>query len=399
MSELKQIQEEILGKQIPLEKLIQSITSVGGSFALFRLPGESTLYQLQLSFSSLQPLDDQLIEELGEGFVFASFDGPKYFLRADISWSSSSELLTFDSTQLTDDFAAFSDAVEHSESKKLNLYKSENRLEYHSEKEFIQLVDLCKEYISEGVFEKVVPSRSTLIKGIVESDCLEAFEDLCQTYSNAFVSLFSSPDTGTWLGATPELLVRSLESRYFETASLAGTQPYHDQVLSDVAWTQKEIEEQALVSRYVINCFKKIRLREFAEKGPKTVIAGNILHLKTVFSVDMAVTNFPQLSSTMLKLLHPTSAVCGMPLETSRDFLKSNENLNRSFYSGFLGPINTNSNTHVFVNLRCLELIESGALLYAGAGVTIDSNPQKELEETELKFDTLRKILRPGESH
>ena len=77
---------------------------------------------------------------------------------------------------------------------------------------------------------------------------------------------------------------------------------------------QKDIEEQALVERYVISCFKKIRLREYDEHGPKTMIAGNVLHLKTEFEVDMVATNFPQLGSVMLNLLHPTSAVCGMPL-------------------------------------------------------------------------------------
>ena len=47
-----------------------------------------------------------------------------------------------------------------------------------------------------------------------------------------------------------------------------------------------------MVSRYIINCFKKIRLREFEEIGPKTVAAGNLLHLRTDFQVDMAATNF-----------------------------------------------------------------------------------------------------------
>ena len=149
-----------------------------------------------------------------------------------------------------------------------------------------------------------------------------------------------------------------------------------------------------MVSRYIINCFKKIRLREFEEHGPKTVVAGNLMHLKSDFAVDMKATNFPQLGSVMLRLLHPTSAVCGTPLETARKFLLEHEGYSREFYSGFLGPINMNEASHVFVNLRCMQLFADEAWLYAGAGVTADSIPEKEWEETEMKMNTLLDVIR-----
>jgi isochorismate synthase len=175
---------------------------------------------------------------------------------------------------------------------------------------------------------------------------------------------------------------------------LAGTKALnHDINLKSVAWTQKEIEEQALVERYIISCFKKIRLREYDEYGPKTTVAGNLLHLKSDFTVDMKATNFPQLGSVMLSLLHPTSAVCGMPLEPARAFLKHHEGYDREFYAGYLGPVNIHNDTHIFVNLRCMQLVNGFALFYAGAGVTADSIPENEWEETEIKLNTLSAII------
>jgi isochorismate synthase len=91
----------------------------------------------------------------------------------------------------------------------------------------------------------------------------------------------------------------------------------------------------------------------------------------------------------MLKLLHPTSAVCGMPLESAREFLRANEGYDRQFYTGYLGPVNVKGESHLFVNLRCMQLFSKKAILYAGAGVTIDSDAEKEWEETEMKLDTL----------
>jgi isochorismate synthase len=74
----------------------------------------------------------------------------------------------------------------------------------------------------------------------------------------------------------------------FIPCHLAGTQKAQgENPLKSAAWTQKEIEEQALVSRYIVDCFKKIRLREYDEHGPKTVLAGNLLHLRSDFKVDM----------------------------------------------------------------------------------------------------------------
>ena len=259
---------------------------------------------------------------------------------------------------------------------------------------FIDLVSLGIKLIERGNVQKVVPSRTKNIRLPGNFSAGKLFFDLCDTYANAFVSLVYTPECGAWMGATPELLI-AVSGDLFKTVSLAGTQKYDPgKPLSEVAWTQKEIEEQALVSRYIINCFKKIRLREFEEIGPKTVRAGNLIHLKTEYSVDMAATNFPNLGSVMLDLLHPTSAICGMPLRESLDFILEYEHYDREFFSGYLGPVNFENKTSLFVNLRCMKMHNGTATLYAGAGVTEDSNPEKEWLETEMKMNTLLNIIR-----
>ena len=137
-------------------------------------------------------------------------------------------------------------------------------------------------------------------------------------------------------------------------------------------------------------------MREFDEHGPKTVQAGNLAHLKSDFEVNMKEVSYPQLGSVMLKLLHPTSAVCGMPLDTSFKFLQENESYDREFYSGYLGPVNINSECHLFVNLRCLKFCGDHLFLYAGAGVTIDSEPEMEWKEVEIKMETILQALGIG---
>jgi isochorismate synthase len=380
-----------------LEFLTEYAASNDFPFAVWRLPATGATHLLiSNKHKSLEA--DFVLETMEPGFIFTSFDrSKKIFLPADF-------LFTFENGQLThkvDSGSTGSAAwledkfVPSSEPRRFKPAKSVAvNLPDQTDDSFLALINISLEKVTDESLEKVVPSRTRTVELPADFDVPGAFQKLSRKYPNALVSLVNIPGIGCWLGATPEILVAVEDNTTFRTVALAGTQPFDEGMkIRNVAWTQKEIEEQALVERYVISCFKKIRLREYEEHGPKTVIAGNLIHLRSDFTVDMKATNFPNLGTTMLELLHPTSAVCGMPLEPAMKFLKEHEGYDRSFYSGYLGPVNVNNHTNIFVNLRCMQLDGDKAVLYAGAGVTIDSIPERELEETEMKFNTLIKVI------
>lgn len=362
--------------------------------AIWRDPLTGTT-QGVIDFYETEYSEKVLLEEMESGFLFAPYnrnDNP-HFIKACVHFVIDSELEflsggSYEIQKIREALTKTSDQTSGSTS--LNDLTENGR----EQQEYINLVERAVEAIHAGKFIKVVPSRSRTCK-IGSLDIPGLFMALKKTYSNAFVSITSTPEHGIWMGASPELLVRLTEGRFFETIALAGTQPYREEVSpGDVAWTQKEIEEQALVSRYIINCFKKIRLREFEEAGPKTVAAGNLIHLKTRFIVDMEATGFSNLGSVMLELLHPTSAICGMPLDAAEKWLKENERYDREFFSGYLGPVNIQDQTSLFVNLRCMKIDNSSVRFFAGAGVTEDSRPEKEWLETEMKMNTLLNVIR-----
>lgn len=366
--------------------------------AFWRLPN-SDVKHLILSEGCQKIGMGELFEDLKPGFLMAPFNKNKtrFFLPADHFFSFENGLLKNQSTSLENTSAHWlSEKIQSSIPKNnFNVKTNFTFPAVESEKNlYIELIGECIQEIARGTFEKIVPSRTKYIELPETFDIVECFQKLCKTYAQALISFVSIPGVGTWLGASPEVLVSVEDKTIFKTVALAGTLPYQEGVnIKSVAWTQKEIEEQALVERYVISCFKKIRLREYEEHGPKTVIAGNLMHLKSDFTVDMKAINFPQLGSVMLQLLHPTSAVCGMPLEASLKFLEEKEAYDRAFYAGYLGPVNINNNVDLFVNLRCMQILENRAILYAGAGVTIDSIASDEWEETEIKFNTLLNVI------
>lgn len=366
------------------------------SVAVWRLPNDEFKHLIiSRKHELVQP--QRPLEELPSGFIFAPFDasGDRIFLKADFSFTfSNNTLKTGENSLETSSNTWLQTQLNNQESSSKNYY----RLPYHPEDTkkdaYLNMVAQGIREIEQGTIEKVVPSRAYQIDLSSDFDVVQAFQQLCSAHPDALISFVSTPESGSWLGATPELLVSVEDKTIFRTVALAGTQAYASgKRLKDVGWTQKDIEEQALVERYIISCFKKIRLREFEEHGPKTVVAGNLLHLKSEFKVDMVSTNFPQLGSVMLQLLHPTSAVCGVPLEPSLKFLQDYEGYPRQYYSGYLGPVNFRNNIDIFVNLRCAQLQGDKAILYAGAGVTVDSIPEQEWEETEMKLNTLLKIL------
>jgi isochorismate synthase len=368
--------------------------------ALWRLPNASSKH-LIISHQHQILEKDYSLEELKTGFIFSPFDKEKakLFLPGDFIFS-------FENNSLKSPVNPTECASASWLAEKLKTDHTPKKIRFKNSGEtvgtnithdnFLELINVCLEEIEKGTFEKIVPSRTKHIDLPADFDVIKSFEKLCARYPNALISFVSIPGVGNWLGATPEVLVSIEDKNIFKTVALAGTKSFEDGMnLKSVAWTQKEIEEQALVERYIISCFKKIRLREYDEQGPKTIVAGNLLHLRSEFTVDMEATGFPQLGSIMIQLLHPTSAVCGMPLDISLDFLRKHEGYDRSFYSGYLGPVNFQNNIYLFVNLRCMQLLESKGILYAGAGVTIDSVPAQEWEETEIKFNTLLNVIVP----
>jgi isochorismate synthase len=360
-------------------------------FASWQMPGQNQQHWVASTEVIIQKIN---IETSKPGFAISPFLNPDlaqtYFIPADYHFVFQNFEIAPDTERVP--FEAGKTKPDNAQAQALwwqQLPRFEVKNNYQ-DTDFQALVSKAVQTIQAGNFQKVVLSRCQSFPLSASFDPVLQFQHFCRAYPHAFVYMFYLPEIGFWMGATPETLISIDENQLFKTVALAGTQANQSATpLTKATWTQKEIEEQAMVSRYIIDCFKKIRLREFEEEGPKTVVAGNLLHLRTLFSVDMHATNFPQLGSVMLELLHPTSAVCGMPKPAALAFILEQEGYPRSFYSGFLGPVNIAQTTHLFVNLRCMQLCTHQAILYAGAGITEDSEPQKEWNETALKMQTL----------
>ena len=220
---------------------------------------------------------------------------------------------------------------------------------------------------------------------------IDLFLLTCQNMPQSYVTLWYTPHTGLWLAATPEtLLRRSSSSPLWHTMALAGTCEWKGSLPALDAWSKKNIEEH----QYVVDFITK-HLTPFAEgsiaKSPcHPTRAGNVVHLHTDISFRPKAT----LSiGSLLQSLHPTPAVCGTPTESAKRRILMSETTPRKYYAGFSGPININGQTALFVSLRCMEMSEGQATLYAGGGILKESKLEEEWQETCRKLHAMQQLF------
>lgn len=341
-------------------------------FVVYCKPNSDTVFGMFQQNSNLY----EVIDYKEKGFVFASFDGNQTLLIPENHCEISSFIW-----------------------KKETVTIFENELDIPNDtdkKSFERVVTKGIKAIKNNEFKKVVLSRKERVN-LSDFDLGKAFNDLVQSYPSTFVYCFFHPKVGTWLGATPEQLLKANRNS-FQTVSLAGTQK--DSGSKEILWEKKEQQEQQYVTDYIVETLHTVATEVLVSK-PYSLKAGSIWHIKTDIS---GVLNSETSLRQVIQLLHPTPAVCGLPKENAKEFILENENYDRSFYSGFLGELNSSlsadsKSSDLFVNLRCMEiefaseLAITKAYLYMGCGITKDSIPEKEWEESRNKSMTMKKVL------
>jgi isochorismate synthase len=240
---------------------------------------------------------------------------------------------------------------------------------------------------NEGL-HKVVLSRRIDLKYPSEEMAPVIFNQLCSKYPAAFISLIHIPGVFTWLGASPERLIY-LKSNIAHTTSLAATRPFEGELPAIEKWNKKEREEQQLVTDFILSVLSDAGIEGIESKGPQSMQAGNLVHLKT--DIRFQVTSSTDIKQ-LIKELHPTPAVCGLPREKAFKTIRSIEPHSREYYAGYLGLINSDE-LELYVNLRCMRWMNGKPSLFVGGGITAASNPTEEWEETNFKALTLLSVI------
>ena len=353
------------------------------SYALFKQPGNG---DISLFFQeNTLPERIPALRELNNktGFVIAPFivsnETPILLLHPEYQLHGIKEIIAFLGTRR--------ESFTQNSSEALSLpYLEETKVFQRYSNAFQTVKDL----LSADKLKKIVLARTASIQNDTDLDVTSLFFNACESYTNEYVVLFHTPFTGTWLSATPELLLEH-SNEMAHTIALAGTITDKDSTLP-TQWNDKNIKEQQIVVDFIRSRLHLYPITSTVYE-PIQVHGGKLSHLKTNFYFKIEYQKFYERVGGILDSLHPTPAVCGVPQDESMELISKLECLPRLYYSGFTGILNMDRQTHLYVTLRCLKMGHDHLTLYAGGGILPMSQMESEWEETEEKLKIMKSLI------
>lgn len=261
-------------------------------------------------------------------------------------------------------------------------------------KEYLESIHQVTSLIRRKEAEKVVIARSLVLKF---EEAVSSSNILSQIISEQPESyLFGLEYKGKlFFGASPERLVK-VENSYAHSSCVAGSvkrgkTPEEDEALGkDLLNDAKNRVEHQYVVEMIGHTFKENCASYHIPSEPQLLKIRDIQHLYTPVEGQL------KDDATILKLvktLHPTPALGGVPRMKAMEVIRKYEPINRGLYAAPIGWLDTAGNGEFAVAIRSALLHQDEAFLYAGGGIVADSEPQSEYEETLVKFRPMIRAL------
>jgi menaquinone-specific isochorismate synthase len=249
--------------------------------------------------------------------------------------------------------------------------------------------------VGAGQFEKIVLARAKDLRSNAPFHPLRVLNGLRQRFPECYAFSVANGRRSSLIGASPERLVKISDGKLF-TEALAGSARRGSSASEDAALggALLKSEKDLLEHSYVVNAIKRrlapLGIDISAASRPSLRRLANVQHLHTPITA-----NLPESVRALevLEALHPTPAVGGTPRERAVPQIRELEAFPRGLYAGALGWLDGHGRGEFFVGLRCALVEGERARLYAGAGIVAGSEPEKEFQETELKFKPLIEAL------
>lgn len=251
-----------------------------------------------------------------------------------------------------------------------------------------QIITTATDQMKNGALDKVVLARMAQIRFSNPVNIVRALEYLRESYPDCHRFLFEPQPHNAFYGATPETLVKVSGDRVYADA-LAGTvkrgaTPEDDDALGgQILADPKERHEHDLVVQSLRCTLSSFVQSVQADDNPGLLKLSNVQHLHTPVSGTL---NDDYGVLSLVEALHPTPALGGQPRGVADDLIRELEPITRGWYAAPIGWIDSQMDGHFGVGIRSAVTREGTVWCYAGAGIVADSVPDREWNETDLKF-------------
>lgn len=264
------------------------------------------------------------------------------------------------------------------------------------EVQWLDAVARAVEAIASGHLAKVVLARDRVVwtRGTFDPRLL------VRRLTARFPSCYTFAVDGL-VGASPELLVGrqgpTVTSRVLAGSARRGAEPAADAAFGQALMSSaKDRAEHAFAADSVRDVLAGVLTSVTSDPDPWLLRLANVQHLATDVRGTLADGGPDALA--LAGLLHPTAAVCGTPTGRAAALIAEFEPFARGRYAGPVGWIDTRGDGEFAIALRCAEVQQGRARLFAGAGVVAGSLPEAELEETRLKLRAMQSAVEGGQA-
>lgn len=248
--------------------------------------------------------------------------------------------------------------------------------------------------VRQGVLEKVVLARAVELQATQPFEAGRALRWLADNYTGCYLFAIGR-GSQCFLGATPERLAR-LENKNILTMSLAGSikrgaNAEEDGMLGQALLdSAKDRHEHAVVVQSIVEALDPLCSSLTVSEEPSLLKLSNIQHICTTITGSLGQ---GRSLFDLIEALHPTPAVGGRPREASLALIRECEKLDRGWYAGPVGWVDSDGDGEFAVALRSALLQEHTATLFAGCGIVADSDPEREYAESMLKLKPMQSAL------
>jgi menaquinone-specific isochorismate synthase len=267
--------------------------------------------------------------------------------------------------------------------------------EFEPEREtWLDMIREAKQEIATARLEKVVLARRIRVHAERALNPVRLMSTLNCLYPDS-VLFATRQDDLTFVAATPEFLL-TCKDGLITSDAVAGTLPRAADETKDLQLGQALLQDPKSQHEHqvVVDNIQAVLQETCSEIEPVAAPTLKRLralqHLWTVLRGALK----PEIGLfEAAEKLHPTAAVNGMPVQSAYDWLERHEPFSRGWYTGAAGWVDAKGNGELAVLIRCVQLKGYDAELYAGAGITADSDPESEYQETELKLAAMLEAL------
>ncbi len=259
-----------------------------------------------------------------------------------------------------------------------------------SKEEFIKRVERAKDYIGNGDIFQVVLSQ--IFKAKISSNLFDVYRVLRTINPSPYMYLIQFDDLQL-AGASPETLVRVQEGKV-TTMPIAGTHPRgrtreEDADLDrELLHDPKELAEHNMLVDLArndigrISSFNSVVLEDY-------MLLKKFSHVTHITSTVHGELKEGLTSIDAIGSILPAGTLSGAPKVRAMEIIEELEEEKRSIYGGGIGYIGFDGNLDTCIAIRTVVMKNGMAYVQAGGGIVLDSDPEKEYEESVNKATAL----------